>query len=118
MAGARPQEITAKLLAEAAHQGDEIALQVWRETGRSLGTAMASLVNILNPECFIIGGGVAKAGDILFDPMREAMESLAMNQLGRSTPIVLAGLGAEAGIIGAATLAMLCIESGGRYSRR
>jgi glucokinase len=114
----RPEEITTELLAEAANQGDETALEVWGEAGRRLGTAMASLVNILNPECFIIGGGVAKAGDVLFDPIREAVESLAMNKLGRSTAIMGAGLGAEAGIIGAATFAMLCNESEGRYSIR
>jgi len=107
-----PESMTTKLLAEAAVKGDEIALRVWRETGRRIGTALANLINLLDPECFIIGGGVAKAGAILFDPMQSAMESLAMNQLGHSTPILKAELGEDAGLIGSATFAMLCSEDG------
>lgn len=110
MAGNRPENITAKLLAQAAQEGDTVALEVWRETGQRLGTALAGLVNLLNPECFIVGGGVAKAGPALFDRMRETMESLAMNKLGYSTPILMAELGEDAGLIGAATFAMLCSE--------
>lgn len=111
MAGNNVENITPKLLASAAEAGDKVALDVWHETGYRLGVALAGLVNVLNPECFIIGGGVAKAGAILFDPMRKTMESLAMNQLGKKTPILAAELGEEAGIIGAATMAMRCVES-------
>lgn len=106
LADEKIEKITPKLLTEAASRGDETALAVWLETGRYLGTALAVLVNLLNPECFIIGGGVADAGDFLFGPMRETMESLAMNQVGKSTPIFRAKLGADAGMIGAATFAM------------
>ncbi|UCD57795.1 MAG: ROK family protein [Candidatus Hydrogenedentota bacterium] len=102
--------LSPKLLAEAAEKGDKIAIEIWRETGFRLGVALAGLVNLLNPECFIIGGGLAKAGSILFDQMRDTMGSLAMNQLGKTTPVVEAQLGEDAGIIGAATLAMRCIE--------
>jgi glucokinase len=112
MAGGDPKKITPKMLSEAAYKGDTIAIKVWHETGRYIGIALAGLVNLLNPECFIIGGGVAKAGAILFDEMRKTMESLAMNDLGKETPILEAQLSADAGIIGAATLAMGCIEKG------
>lgn len=105
-----PERMTAGIVAAAAEQGDEIALETWREAGRRLGAALGGLVNLLNPECFIIGGGLAKAGDILFDPARQALESQAMNELGRSTPIIRAGLGEHAGIVGAATFAMTCSE--------
>lgn len=104
------ERITPKLLAEAASHGDEIANEVWRETGRYIGTALAVLVNVLNPECFIIGGGVANAGKVLFNPMQQTMEALAMNEVGKSTPIFQAKLGKDAGIIGAATFAMKNLE--------
>jgi glucokinase len=112
LADNRLERITPKLLAEAASQGDAIARAVWQETGRYIGTVLAELVNVLNPECFIIGGGVANAGKILFDPMQQTMESLAMNEVGKSTPIFQAKLGENAGIIGAATFAMKYLEKG------
>lgn len=106
LANGQTENITPKLLAEAAAQGDELAIEVWRETGHYLGVALAVLVNLLNPECFIIGGGVAEAGPVLFEPMRETMGLLAMNGLGRTTPIFEAQLGEDAGLIGAAAFAM------------
>jgi glucokinase len=112
MTGNSPENVTAKLLAEAAGKGDAIALQVWREAGSRLGASLAGIINLLNPECFIIGGGVANAGELLFDPMREAMEALAMNELGYCTPLVKAELGEDAGLIGAAAFAMICLEKG------
>lgn len=110
LAGGEPQRITPKMLSEAAAKGDEVAKEVWTETGYTLGAALAVLVNLLNPECFIIGGGVAKAGAVLFDPMRRALAELAMNRLGETTPVLAAQLEEEAGIIGAATFAMNCRE--------
>lgn len=110
LADNKPENITPELLSKAAENGDEIAIAVWRDTGHFLGIALAVLVNLLNPECFIIGGGVARAGTVLFQPMRETMEALAMNRVGESTPILQAQLGKDAGIIGAATFAMTCVE--------
>ncbi len=104
------ENLSPKILADAANRGDPIAIAVWRDVGYRLGTALAVLVNLLNPECFIIGGGVARAGAILFDEMRNTTESLAMNHLGKETPILEAELAADAGVIGAATIPMLCIE--------
>jgi len=112
MADNRPENVTAKMIAEAARAGDPIALRVWKETGRHLGAAFAGIINVLNPECFIIGGGVANAGDLLFDPIRDAMQALAMNKLGYHTPLVKAELGEDAGVIGAATFAMICSGEG------
>jgi glucokinase len=112
MADNRAENVTAKMLSEAAEKGDTVALEVWKEAGRRLGASLAGLVNLLNPECFIIGGGVAEAGDVLFVPMREEMESIAMNKLGYSTPLMRAELGEDAGLIGAATFARICSEQG------
>jgi len=110
LADNKPENITPELLSKAAAKGDEIAIAVWRDTGHFLGVALAVLANLLNPECFIIGGGVAKAGAVLFHPMQETMETLAMNRVGKSTPILQAQLGKNAGVIGAATFAMMCAE--------
>jgi glucokinase len=110
LADGKPELVTPRLLSEAAAKGDALARQVWTETGEKLGAALAVLVNLLNPECFIIGGGVAKAGAVLFDPMRTTLGKLAMNRIGESTPILEAQLREEAGIIGAATFAMNCLE--------
>ena len=110
MAGGDLASVTTKTIAEAAAKGDKVALEVWEETGRRLGSAMAGMINLLNPECFVVGGGVAGAGAVLFDRMKETMASLAMNKLGHSTPILEAELGEDAGLIGAATFAMLCSE--------
>ncbi|MBI4831854.1 MAG: ROK family protein [Candidatus Lindowbacteria bacterium] len=110
LADNQPDKITPKLLAEAAARGDDLASDVWRETGHCLGVALAVLVNLLNPECFIVGGGVAKAGSILFDSMRSTTARLAMNELGKTTPIVQAELKEDAGMIGAATFALRCAE--------
>ncbi|MBI5117745.1 ROK family protein [Candidatus Poribacteria bacterium] len=110
LADNRPDKITPKILAEAAARGDALSLDVWRETGHYLGVALSVLVNLLNPECFIIGGGVARAGSVLFDPMRDTAARLAMNQLGKTTPIMEAELKEDAGLIGAATFALTCLE--------
>ena len=110
--------LTPKVLSEAAYMGDRIALDVWRETGKYIGVILATLVNVLNPECFIIGGGVANAGKVLFEPMRQTMEALAMNEVGKSTPIFQAGLKQDAGIIGAATFAMKYLEKNAYRSSR
>jgi glucokinase len=103
-------KITPKILADAANRGDGIACAVWREIGDYLGTALAVLVNVLNPECFVIGGGVAKAGPILLDRVRDTLAALAMNELGKETAILEARLSEDAGVIGAATVARDCVE--------
>jgi glucokinase len=117
LADKKLERITPKLLYEAASLGDDVALEVWRDTGKYLGIALAALVNLLNPECFIIGGGVANAGKFLFEPMTRVMGSLAMNEVGKSTPVFQAKSGEDAGIIGAATFAMIYCEKGYPSSR-
>jgi glucokinase len=110
MAENQAKNITPKLLAEAAAQGDKVAIEVWRETGHYIGVALAAIVNVLNPECFIIGGGVAKAGPVLFDAIRATTASLAMNGLGATTPILPAHLRENSGIVGAAAFGLACAE--------
>jgi glucokinase len=92
------------VVTEAALAGDEVALEVVAEAGRHLGVALASLVNIFDPDIVVIGGGVAAgAGDLLVDPAREEMRRRALPPM-NNTPVALAELGADAGMIGAAQM--------------
>jgi len=95
-------QITSKLVCEAAVAGDKLARKIMLETGKYLGIGIASLINLLNPEMVILGGGVMKARDWLLIPAREEVKKRAFKFLVKQTPIVLAKLGNDAGIIGAA----------------
>ena len=92
-------------LAQAAAAGDEIATGVWNEVAILLGTALASVVYLLNPDAIVIGGGVAHAGDVLFAPLRERMRSMLSFEFYESLKILPAELGNTAGIVGGAALA-------------
>jgi predicted NBD/HSP70 family sugar kinase len=70
MVGGDLGRLTAALVYDAAHQGDRLALEVVRETARLLGTGVANLLNIFNPDVVVLAGGVTQAGDALFEPMR------------------------------------------------
>ncbi len=69
-AGGRLDEITAQTVYEAAHAGDELAREIVGDTARFLGSGLANLLNIFNPEVVVVCGGVTGAGDLLFHPLR------------------------------------------------
>lgn len=96
---------TARDVFDAAKNGDPIACETVRTCIGFLGKAMAMLTNILDPEVFIIGGGVSKAGEYLLNIAREKYKSYAVLSDQRAK-VVLAELGNDAGIYGAAKLAM------------
>lgn len=93
-------------LAEAAQHGDEIALERWNITGRMLATSMMNACWLLNPEAVIIGGGVARAGELLFKPFREHLLQQLSGPFKDKLSILPAQFGHEAGTIGAAALAL------------
>lgn len=97
-------EITSHIVAEAANQGDAVAKRIFTVIGEYIGIGLSSVVNLLNPEKIIIGGGVAAAGDILFDPIRETIKKRAMTIAGSTVQVVPAQLGNNAGVIGASML--------------
>ena len=97
-------EITPYIVAVAAKEGDPVAKQIFRIMGEYIGIGLTSVVNLLNPEKIIIGGGVADAGDILFDPIRETIQKRAMTIQKEAVTIVPAQLGNTAGVIGASLL--------------
>ena len=100
------EEITAKVVAEAARRGDRLALEIWEETGEYLGIAVANLINMYNPEIIIIGGGVTQAGKLLFEPIKRTVKKRALLGPSKIAKIVPATLGDDVSIIGAASLAL------------
>ena len=97
--------LTAERVMQAATENDELATLVLRETGIVLGTAIASVINLLNVEVVVLGGGVMAAGDLIMKPIREAVQQATVSQALQCVRIVPAELGREAGMIGAAFLA-------------
>jgi glucokinase len=104
LAGGDLNAVTPKLIYEAALAGDPLAEKVMAQTGNYLGIAMAGVVNIINPELLIIGGGVAGAGEMLIGKVRETIKKRAMAQQAALVKVVSAELGEDAGLIGAAML--------------
>ena len=90
---------------ELARQGDEAALSVLEEAGVWLGIGLAGFVNVFNPEVIAIGGGVAKAGELIIEPARREVHLRARSPSSDLVQIREASLGAEAGVLGAAALA-------------
>lgn len=97
--------VDARIVGQAAHDGDTLALEIIRQAGHYLGIGIASLLSILNPDIFVLGGGVTRLGDLLFEPMWEAIKTYAMHpRYWENTPIVHAELGSDVGLYGAAAL--------------
>jgi len=92
--------LTPKIISEAAYKNDPLSKNIWYQTGYYIGVTFAGVVNLLNPERFVIGGGVAQAGEILFEPIRETINKLAMKTATKNLKIVPAELGESAGIYG------------------
>ena len=67
------------LLAEAASKGDEVARQLWEETGVMLGSALSDVIWLLNPDAIVLGGGVAQAGELIFEPIRRTIRPVRKN---------------------------------------
>jgi glucokinase len=89
-------------LSALAKIGNKKALAIWSTVAHRLGVALAGVVNLLNPDCIVIGGGVAGAGSILFDRVKNVVARRAMRIQGRHVKILKAKLGNDAGLIGAA----------------
>jgi glucokinase len=94
---------------DAALAGDPTAIGVLEKTGRYLGVALSSFANIFDPDVIVIGGGAIRAGDLLLDSARRELADRALPPMNR-TPVVAAELGPDAGMIGAATMALLELE--------
>ena len=97
-------KITPYIVAKAAEAGDMVAKKIFDFMGEYLGTGLASVVNLLNPEKIIIGGGVATCGNLLINPLKETLLKRAMPIPAQAVDIVPAQLGNNAGVIGSSLL--------------
>lgn len=96
--------INPEIISHAAKKNDALAIDCWRTVGRRIGITLSGVVNLLNPEKIIIGGGLANAGEVLFKAIRDTVSERALPVSGSAVKIVRAKLGNDAGIIGAAAL--------------
>ena len=102
MANGNP--ITPYIVCEAAKAGDPVAQRIFATIGEYIGIGMAGVVNLLNPEKIIVGGGVADAGDYIINPLVDAIKRRSMKIAGSTVQVVHAQLGNTAGVIGASLL--------------
>lgn len=98
-------------LENAARSGCPIALQIWQDFACKLACVLMNCHYVLNPEAFIIGGGVAKAGDLLFSPLRRYLRAQLYPSHFAQLKLLPARFGNEAGLIGAARLALAAVPS-------
>ncbi|MBA3555431.1 MAG: ROK family protein [Gemmatimonadales bacterium] len=105
-------EATAEELVRRATEGEEVAVRLLAEIGGYLGSGIASLVNIFNPQLVVLGGGFAAAGDLVFDAAREVVAREALQPAGELVRLVPARLGSKAGVIGAGLIGFEVAEHG------
>jgi len=101
------EEVTSKMVFELAQKNDPFALMVIDQVCNYLGLACGNIGNLLNPSSIILGGGVSAAGEFLRLKVEHYFKKYTFPQVGESTTIKLAQLGNDAGIIGAASLALI-----------
>jgi len=93
-----------------AQEGDEIALQIWDDIALKLSVSLSSACYLLNPEAVVIGGGVANANELLFDPLNKYLKQQLSGPFIDDLQVVKAHFANEAGIIGAAALSRECTQ--------
>ncbi|MCX5692465.1 MAG: ROK family protein [Candidatus Omnitrophica bacterium] len=96
--------VTLERVSELAGLGDKKALAIWTDVAEKLSVALSQVVNLLNPDKIVIGGGVSKAGPFILNPLKKEIRKRAMKDQAAHVKIVPAKLGADAGIIGASLL--------------
>jgi len=98
-------------LVRLAREGDPLAIRILTGIGEHLGSGIASLVNIFNPELIVVGGGFAAADDLLFEPAKRIADREVLVSVRDSYRIVRAELGTSAGMIGAGMVAFEALET-------
>ncbi len=99
-----PDEVTFSSIVEAAHSKDEVAIRLLSRAGGDLGKKVAFLVNLLNPQVVVIGGGIERAGSFLLDPLMNTVKEWAFEEATRTLKIVPAQLAENAVPLGAASV--------------
>ncbi|UZW13547.1 ROK family protein [Clostridium pasteurianum] len=101
------ENVTSYEVFQAAKQGDAVASRILDTSLNYLGICVANMITIFDPEMVIIGGGVSKGGDIVFDKVKEVVNTRCFKAMAESCRIVPAGLGTDAGVMGAVALAVI-----------
>lgn len=106
-AGGKMENITAEIVHEAAVAGDRLALQLIEQTGIYIGVGLVNLIDVFNPECIVIGGGLAQIGDMLLEPAFRIVKERAYSENVRCLRLLKAELGGNSGVLGAAAYALI-----------
>jgi len=114
--------LTAEMVAHSAKRGDAVAWKVFDRAAEYIGLGIAGLINLYNPQAVFIGGGVAQAGDILFDRVRRTVQARALNKISGNVSILPATFGLKSAVMGAVSLILssvvnLNFEHGGGKTR-
>lgn len=99
-------DLTPAMISEAASKGDEVAIEVMDETGYYVGLGVSNTINFLNIEMFVIGGGIAQAGPVLWDPIMRTVRANALKEALEVCQVVPAALGDDAGVLGGVVLVL------------
>ncbi len=114
VAAADGGELHAGIVAKAAKDGDPVATAILERAGRARGAAQGAFANTFNPRLIVIGGGVARLGDLLIAPALKAMPSYCFVDMRQDLKVTYSALGGDTGLYGAAALAFLETPSGSR----
>lgn len=101
----RTGELSAKLVFDSVKAGDKVAIEVAQQFGEYLGKGLAAIAAVVNPQVFVVGGGVSKAGEVIFEYVKPYYMQYAFHAC-KNAEFVLATLGNDAGIYGAAKLVL------------
>lgn len=99
-----PARLTAEMVAQSAKRGDQVAWKVFDLAAEYIGVGIAGIINLNNPEAVFIGGGVAQAGDILFDRVRKTVQARALKKTSMDVALMPATFGMKAAVMGAVSL--------------
>lgn len=103
------EDLTSEKIYQAGKEGDELALEVFRQMGVYLGVGLASLINVINPEVIVVGGGLANGWELFEKHMQRQITERSLPIAAGSVKIVRAQCGDNAGLLGAAWLAFACL---------
>jgi glucokinase len=112
LAGGRPEAVTAQTVDAAAERGDAAARALLVETARTLALAISNVAALLNPNRFVVGGGVSLMGALLWDPLRGALKAFEFKPFAGSFDVVTSALGEEVVVLGAILLGHAAARAG------
>jgi glucokinase-like ROK family protein len=106
LSSGKPTLVTGEMISQAAASGDALSRHILQETGMWIGHAISILINVLNPEMILVGGGVSRAEEPLYEGIREAIADKSLHNNARDVFIGPSALGEQCGLVGAATLVL------------